>query len=241
MELQLENGEYVVYQYEEGAVYFRESAVDFYLTNFNILLVKENAHLFKKSTYDYFRFWLCDIRTNNGIPQISVDKDSNDNWYISVLFVNGIKKFVFEAEGGWKSKKWKAKIESVADKISQLVTTGTIVLRSDTPASSTPSLGDKIAGGLKFVRTKVEGALSSSPIHIPLGGKKKSEPETHTPRVEPLTPTVAAEKYDIPDRPDEEDSVIEEEHLGCKFCHSCGTKMEADARFCPVCGTVQVD
>ena len=241
MELQLENGEYVVYQYEEGAAYFRESAVDFYLTNFNILLVKENAHLFKKSTYDYFRFPLRDIRTNNGIPQISVEKDSDDNWYISMLFVNGIKKITFESEGGWKSKKWKAKIESVADKISQLVTTGTIVLRSDTSVSSTPSLGDKIAGGLKSVRTKVESALSSSPIHIPFGGKKKSQPETHTPRVQPLAKTVVAEKYDIPDRLDEEGGVIEEEHLEFKFCHSCGTKMETDARFCPVCGTVQVD
>ena len=36
-------------------------------------------------------------------------------------------------------------------------------------------------------------------------------------------------------------SMIEEEHLEFKFCHSCGTKMETDARFCPVCGTVQVD
>ncbi len=211
VELNLEVNEYVAYEYEEHMFFEKKGGFLFYVTNLHVILVKEEVHFLRKSTYQILKFPIRDIRQIDGAPQVALEEDEDEGtWDILILFYNGLKRFSFEYGN---KKKDKVKIEKIAEIITQLSSRGTIVLKE----------GEKKEEKTVPATQKVHEDKSAQTA------KKPSLMEKLSSGMKSIIGAVTGDK-------DEAEQPEQEKH---KYCLACNAKIDIDARFCPNCGAMQ--
>jgi len=229
--LNLEDNEYVVYQREDDYVLFNEEEVELYITNLNLILFNETNRMFKKSTIEITKWPINDIKLIDNVPQITIEFDGdNSYWNIVILFNNGLKKFGVYVGSKFKKNEVKKEVESLVEKITQLRSKGTIILKhgkterdeDDEKLTESKSnvfnktvIGKKITGGINYIKETVK-----------LQGKDKKESTKDSKSDQVEVKTV---------EPIEQKSTDNE----FNFCQNCGEKKHKDAKFCPSCGAPQ--
>lgn len=228
--LNLSQNEYIVYEREEADVLYKEEEIELFITNLNIIIVNESKPLFKKPIIDIVKLPIESIKVIDNIPQVTVELNEYDYWNIVILFNNGIKKLGIYYGSNRNKNNVKKEVDLLAEKISQLRLTGTIILKQNTTVKEEQNkstvtnitktikesfFGKKIASGANFIKQAVK-PQEKEQEKVVQEDNVIEVAEKHTEAI--IKPTVEKQ---------------------FNFCKRCGTKKEKTDKFCPSCGLPQ--
>jgi len=118
--LQLESNEYLVYSEGESTVNIKDDEFKFFISNINLIFLKEITYLFKKSTYEVIKMPIEKIKIISDIPQIKVEQGDYKSWNLVIFFDRGSKKVEFYYESILGKNHRKKHVEQIANMISDL-------------------------------------------------------------------------------------------------------------------------
>lgn len=228
--LNLDQNEYIIYEREEADVLYKEEEIELFITNLNIIIVNESRPLFKKPIIDVIKLPIDNIKVIDNIPQVTVELHEYDYWNIVILFNNGIKKLGIYYGSNKNKKDVKKEVDLLAEKISQLRLTGTIILKKSTSIREEQNesvitnvtkivkesfFGKKIADGANYIKQVVKPQEKNQEKVIQ-EDKIIDDTVNHTETI--IQPTVEKQ---------------------FNYCKRCGTKKDKTDKFCPSCGLPQ--
>lgn len=118
--LQLESNEYIVFSEGESTLNVNEEKFKLFISNLNLILLKENTYLFKKSIFEVTKWPIDKIIVIDGIPQVKVEHGEPKTWIIEICFSEDVKRIEFYYESRLKKNHMKKHVEKIASLLSNL-------------------------------------------------------------------------------------------------------------------------
>lgn len=228
--LNLAQNEYIFYEREEADVLYKDEEIELFITNLNIIIVNESSFLFKKPIIDIIKLPIENIKVIDNIPQVTVEISEEGYWNIVILFNNGIKKLGIYYGSNRNKNSVKKETDLIAEIISQLRLTGTIILKQNTSVreEQNQSTVTNITKKSKesFFRKKIADAASY--IKQAVNPQEKE----HEKVIQEESVIEVVEKH-------EEPIIKQTDEKQFNFCMRCGTKKDKSDKFCPSCGLPQ--
>lgn len=228
--LNLAQNEYIVYEREEADVLYKEEEIELFITNLNILIVNESKPLFKKPVVDIIKLPIDTIKVIDNVPQVTVELNEYDYWNIVILFNNGIKKLGIYYGSSRNKNNVKKEVDLLAERISQLRMTGTIILKQN-PVVTEEQNESKVTNIKKTIKQSFFGKkIASGANYIKEVVKPQEKVQEKVMQEDVIIEGVEKQAETI------KNASVENEF---NFCSSCGSKKNKTDKFCPTCGAPQ--